>query len=288
MYTLENERYRARIKRHGAELISLIDRQTDKEWMWQGDRTYWGRHAPVLFPVVGTLKNGTYCMNGEAYSLPRHGFARDSQFDVIEHGNTKVVFRLCSSQQTREVYPFDFTLDITYTLTEKALEVSYLITNGTDQTMPFSIGGHPAFNIDLNQTDWQLRFEQPETLELQLLDIQTGLLSGETLPFVEDETTVNLHLGLFDIDTLIFKNYQSAYIDAVHRQTGEGIRLHCADFPYFGVWTPNAPFLCLEPWHGVADPTDASGDLMEKPGIRPLPPKGQFRCVYGIEVLNEK
>ncbi len=286
MYTIENERFRAILSPNGAEVQSFIDKKYEKEWIWHGDPKFWKRRAPVLFPFVGKLKDNQYTVAGTSYHLPQHGFARDQVFQVTQHGNTSISFRLTSKEETLQVYPFVFSLEITYLLTDQGLHTSYHVHNPGDQTLYFSIGGHPALMVDIDQEGWVLEFEKDEHADLHLLDLSLGLYSGQTRPILSGDHLIPLSHDLFDIDTLVFDGLKSDYVQARNRLTGEGIRLHCKGFPQLGVWTPGAPFLCLVPWYGLADQVTSSGRIEDKRGIQTLEAGGNFRCTYVLEPIT--
>jgi len=285
-HVLENEYLTVRFKTEGAELTSVKDKKSGQEYIWQADPTVWSRHAPVLFPIVGRLKNDQYRLNGDTYSMKQHGFARDQDFSVLDQTKTQITFGLTASPTTQEQYPFNFVLDIRYTLRERTLEVFYQVINRDQVVMPFSIGAHPAFYCPAQQNqrlqEYHLAFKKPETLDRHLLN--DGLRTGETKRMLTDEKVLPLHQQLFEADAIIFKNSASDQVSIVRQSDGKPIvTVQFAGFPYLGIWQKvGADFYCIEPWYGLADATEASGDLTTKEGIQKLSSNEQFEAVHQI------
>jgi len=288
MITIENDYLKASFLTKGAEWRSLIEKVHDREFLWQGDPQYWGKAAPVLFPIVGSLKDGQYEWQGKTYRLPRHGFARDREFRVKEQEAWRVVFALDSDEETRKVYPFEFSFEIEYRLWKRVLHTTYRITNGGSGDMLFSVGAHPAFNLpffgDGKFEDGFLDFELKEPLERWMLNAD-GLLSGETRPLPNAGRSLVTTRSLFAEDALVLKKLKSSRVTLRQRDSGAALSMEFPGFPYFGIWTaPNAPFLCLEPWCGVADAVTATGKLEDKEGIERLAAGGVFARSFAVTV----
>jgi galactose mutarotase-like enzyme len=280
---LSNSTLSISINSKGAELISIQNIQTKREYIWEGNPDYWGKHSPILFPIVGTLKNNSYRFNGQNYTLPRHGFARDYEFKVISQEPEKVVFSLQENIATLAVYPFNFELQVGYTLIKNELVVSYLIKNNNQITMPFSIGGHPAFALKNAFTDYSLRFEKEENLTSYSLD--NDLISDKTAIVPLQQNLLPLSYALFEKDALVFKSMASKQIQLLENNVPILNFKYC-DFPHFGLWTKvGAPFVCLEPWLGYADTIAANGNLMEKEGITLLEANSEKEISYSIEIV---
>lgn len=280
--TITNSNLSAQINHLGAELCSLKSK-FNAEYIWEGNPDYWGKHSPILFPIVGTLKNNTYQYNGAEYQLSRHGFARDRIFELIDKKENSATFAIESSEETREKYPFDFELHITYTLEANSLSISYNVINKSKSEMPFSLGAHPAFALAGDFEDYNLQFEKDELLEYSLL--QNDLISNETKILAKTNNRVQLKHELFKDDALIFKALQSQYLTISKNQT-PFLRIHYASFPHLGIWTKmNAPFLCIEPWFGYSDSVDNNGNIMNKEGIQILDPDQTFNAEFSIEIL---
>lgn len=286
MINITNEYLQVKISTKGAELQSIIRKDNQLEYLWSGDPAFWGKKSPVLFPIVGNLKNNTYSFKGEPYQLSRHGFARDMEFEVIEQAEHAVTLNLSDSQTTRKNYPFSFSLNIRYSLQDASLNVSYEVQNTGDDTMYFSIGAHPAFKVPLEEgmtyEDYTLHFNETETADVWMLST-SGELSRTPTPYLEHTRELPLKKELFDNDALVFKNLASTAISIKSEKKPHGLTLHYAGFPYMGIWAAkHADFVCIEPWCGVADHEDASGKLEEKEGIIPLSPEEIFHRQWSV------
>lgn len=280
--TLSNQTLTAQINHKGAELISLKDKK-NIEYIWNGNPVYWSKHSPVLFPIVGTLKNNQFQYDGKKYTLSRHGFARDLLFILIEKSDNYALFSLVNSDATLLCYPFEFELKIGYTLTEQDLKITYQVTNRNVVLMPFSIGAHPAFTLPKSFEDYHLRFENEETIHTYQLENE--LISDKKTPLPIIKNDLKLNYALFENDALIIKKMQSNYITII-KKNKPLLRIKFEDFPHLGIWTKNnAPFICIEPWLGYSDTTKNSGDLLEKEGIQILKANETFKCQFSIEIL---
>ncbi|WP_369753878.1 aldose 1-epimerase family protein [Flavobacterium sp. WC2409] len=279
--TLLNSNLTAKINTIGAELFSLVS--NGKEYIWEGNPAFWGKHSPVLFPIVGTLKNNTYTYNTISYQLSRHGFARDTEFKLIDKKESSAIFSIQSNEETLKVYPFNFELQIIYTLEDNNLHIQYKVINKGNVLMPFSIGAHPALALPGAFENYSMEFEIEEPLVYNLLE--NDLISNNTKTLSTIENKVALNYPLFENDALIFKTLKSNYLTIFEHQKPL-IRMHYEDFPHLGIWTKNnAPFLCIEPWFGYSDSTESTGNIMEKEGIQILEPKAIFNSQFSIEIL---
>jgi galactose mutarotase-like enzyme len=284
--TIENDFLKVSAKASGAELISINNKKNGLEYLWQGDPAFWGRRAPVLFPVVGKLKNNTYITEDKNYQLPQHGFARDNYFELISSESSALVYSLKSSSETLKYYPYQFELKISYTLLKNKIEVRYEVLNADNKEIWFSIGGHPAFNCPLEPKDkfdnYFLEFDQKETAEIH--QITDGLLNGQTQPLLKNSNKIELNEKTFSYDALIFKGLKSSSVSLKSNSSSGSIIFDFKGFPYLGIWSKPGPFVCIEPWYGHADPVDFNGELKDKPGILSLKKGQEFSCAYGIEV----
>ncbi|WP_367753317.1 aldose 1-epimerase family protein [Flavobacterium sp. WC2430] len=279
--TLLNSNLTAKINTIGAELFSLVSNR--KEYIWEGNPAFWGKHSPVLFPIVGTLKNNTYTYNTISYQLSRHGFARDTEFKLIDKKESSAIFSIQSNEETLKVYPFDFELQIIYTLEDNNLHIQYKVINKGNVLMPFSIGAHPALALPGAFENYSMEFEIEEPLVYNLLE--NDLISNNTKTLSTIENKVALNYPLFENDALIFKTLKSNYLTIFEHQKPL-IRMHYEDFPHLGIWTKNnAPFLCIEPWFGYSDSIESTGNILEKEGIQILEPKAIFNSQFSIEIL---
>ena len=283
MITLSNSLLTAQIKNLGAELCSLKD-HNNKEYIWEGNPQYWGKHSPILFPIVGTLKNNNYQYNGISYTLTRHGFAREMNFDLVDQTQNSVTFSLRSSDTTLQLFPFDFELQIIYTLINASLIVTYKVINTGNDTMPFAIGAHPAFALPDKFNRYSLQFNKEELLEYHLLE--NDLIADETKKIVQINGQVALDYKLFENDALVFKKLSARAITILDNQKPV-LKVNFEDFPSLGIWTKvNAPFICIEPWFGYSDTVNSTGNLFEKEGIQILNTSETFTSQFNIEIFN--
>lgn len=280
--SINNDQITAQFKTLGAELFSLKDKN-NKEFIWEGDPNFWGKHSPILFPIVGSLQNNTFEYNGVSYSLPRHGFARELTFEVIAKKEDSVTFSLQSNEETLKKYPFSFELQLSYTLIGTSLHLGYKVINTSDAVLPFSIGGHPAFALPKAFDSYQLQFDGLDSLTFNLLE--EGLISDETKTIEITNQQLNLEYPLFENDALVFKNIPSKSV-TILEENQPILKVEYLDFPDLGVWTPvNAPFICIEPWFGYSDTPNNSGKILEKEGIQLVKPKSFFESNYTITLL---
>lgn len=290
MIKLKNNCLEINIDPHGAELKSVKDLKQAYEYMWQGKAPHWQRTAPVLFPVIGALKNQQMHYCGKDYTLKKHGFARDMPFQVLEHHEKDLgqdqcpyaVFSLSSNQETLKIYPFDFELIIKYELKERCLSINYEIINKGEKIMWFSIGGHPAFSVNLDSGACELNFEKSENLKSELIDRETGLIQRKFKSLGNDVKSLKLDPSLFDEDALIFSDLKSHVVSLVDNLSNRKVSLSLSAVPKLGVWTDKGPFVCLEPWWGIADYLDASGSFEEKDFNQSLLPYKVFSCGYDL------
>lgn len=280
--TLSNSELTATINTFGAELIS-IKNNSNREYIWEGNPNYWGKHSPILFPIVGSLKNNIYSYNNATYQLSRHGFARDLEFDIIEKTDNKVVFSLQQSAITLEKYPFNFELQISYTLTKSVLKIGYKVINNNDFSMPFSIGAHPAFALANDFENYELLFEVSEKLFVSRLE--NDLISNTTYVLPMENNSLPLNYSLFENDALVFKTLASKSVTIAENKI-PFLKVDYMDFPSLGIWTKSqAPFICIEPWIGYADTIENNGNLEDKEGIQILGENQIFETNYLIEIL---
>lgn len=287
--TLKNTQLTATLAEHGAELISLRRADDGLEYIWQGDPAFWGRHAPVLFPFVGRLKNDEYRYDGHSYAMGQHGFARDMDFTVIEQTEKEVSFSLKSTPATKKNYPFDFELILSYELTASGLQVRYQVENTGSAPMYFAIGGHPAFNVPLAEntafSDYYLAYSpQKSRLRLPLVG---PYVDEKNKTLAQTNTNIDFSRELFAEDALIYETKGFNAFSIRSDKTPRSVTLSYDAMPYIGVWSPypkDAPFVCLEPWCGFADTIESSGELVEKPGINRLDAGAVFTTDYTITV----
>ena len=279
--TIQNQAIKAVIKTKGAELSSL--KKGGKNYIWEINSEFWNKTSPILFPIVGALKNGEYFHEGKVYKLSRHGFARDFEFDVIENSGNAVVFSLKSNEETLKVYPFHFELQLSYILEGNKLVVKYEIINRSSEKMYYSIGAHPAFNIDGDFEDFSLIFDDEKDLETYKLE--QDLFSGKTEILKLNGNVLPLQYELFEEDALVFKNFATKSL-TLAKNNESVMKVSFPNFPYLGIWTKkDAPFICIEPWLGIADNANTSGKIEEKEGIQILENNSKKQIAWSVELF---
>lgn len=274
MITIQNEFLSVSISEKGAELNNIYHKHHDLEYLWNADPAFWAKKSPVLFPIVGTLKENRYFFDGKEYELGRHGFARESLFSLWEQMDESVSFSLVSDSDTLKKFPFMFQFIVRYTLKENMLEVSYEITNHSETAIYFSVGGHPAFKVPLVDAtaydDYYLEFNVRENAGRWPISTE-GLIERQPMPLLDNSNRLALTKSLFSKDALVFKNLSSTQVSLKSDKTLHGLDFDFSGFPYLGIWAaPNANFVCIEPWCGIADSIDSSQQLVEKEGINAL------------------
>jgi galactose mutarotase-like enzyme len=286
MIRIANDRLSARISPLGAELQILRD-ASGRDYLWDGNASWWTGRAPILFPIVGTLAGDVLRIDGAEYSMPKHGFARRSTFEVAEAGEDYATFRLEASEETRAVYPFDFALEIGFELGDATLTMTATLTNPGGVPLPASFGFHPAFRWPLPggglRADHRLRFAEPEPAPIRRID-GNGLLTPIEHPTPVEGRNLALHDDLFEEDALIFLAPESRSLR--FGVPGEsGLEIGWENLPELGVWTkPGAPYLCVEPWQGHSDPQGFTGEFRDKPGVIEVAPGGERRFQMTVTV----
>ena len=279
---IDNGILKAVILNKGAELKSLS--KGDHHVIWEVDEAFWNKTSPILFPIVGALKDGHYFYNEKEYHLPRHGFARDQVFEVAECSSDRVVFSFKSNDETLKIYPFQFELKIIYTLIKDKLSIQYQIINLSNSEMLYSIGAHPAFAMDGNIEDYSLEFDNNKTLESHQLENDN--FNGEIIQIPLSENRLALNYQLFENDAIVLKNYTTTSL-VLLKNSQPKIKVDFQDFPFLGIWTKNnAPFICIEPWLGVADHVKTSGNLKDKEGIKTLEANSVDTLEWSISVFD--
>ena len=286
--TLKSADLSAEIDPLGAQLSTLRDAD-GRDLLWNGAAAFWTGRAPLLFPIVGSLMNGEYRWGAAAYALPRHGFARGSEFEVRASNESEARLRLSASEATRAHYPFDFVLDVDYEVAGAQLSVEVRVRNSGAEQMPASFGFHPGFLWPLPYGQAReahyVEFEREEFAPIRRLNGQ-GLVAPTPLPSPIEGRRLSLKDELFASDVVIFDQVQSSAVTYCAPQ-GPKLKVTFKDTPFFGIWTkPKAPFVCLEPWHGISDPENFRGDFLRKPGVFLVPPGGEKLITMAIEIIN--
>ena len=255
----------------GAELSSLSTAAGD-EYLWQRSAGFWQKTSPLLFPIIGRLKDAAYNWQGQSYEMSTHGFASRSNFELINTSENSLQYCLKSSSETKEIYPFDFELLVTYKLQESSLEVEYSVNNTGKGVLPFSIGGHPGFSCNWQKDDclenYYLHFSEKENAARMQVTPE-GLFGREMIPCLQNSDRIDLNEELFDeCLTLVFKDLKSKTVSLCHKQLPQKITMNISQFPYFGVWSESgADFVCLEPWLGFGDYDDHDLNFASKAGL---------------------
>lgn len=287
-YSLSNSQLHLEVESLGAELKSARSADGGREYLWQADPAYWNRTSPVLFPIVGSLTGKTCFVDGQPWSMPQHGLARDREFTLVDHGPAFLVFELQADNATRAAYPFDFVLRIRYDLEGDTVRTGWTVVNPADAVMPFSIGAHPGFSTALADgdvfEDYEVVLDHKAQYHLWALN-DRGQLVDTPVPFREPLDRFGLEYRYFEVDALVFPDRQLSEVTVRSRKHGHGVTVGFEGFPIVALWTADgkrkrSPFLCVEPWFGHADTQDGPFELARKPGIRLLPAGEMFKAVY--------
>ncbi|MFC4651904.1 aldose 1-epimerase family protein [Lactococcus nasutitermitis] len=284
--TLSSKELKVTVDTFGAEMHSV--KKSGIEYIWQADPEFWGRHAPVLFPIVGKLKNGEYTYDDKTYTMGGHGFARDNEFQLVKHTGDELIYELKNSDETLEHYPFKFTFQVSYKLTANKIRVRYTVKNEDEKIMKFGVGAHPAFNVPLKNGEFE-----NYSLTISPVEERTFIpLNGAagTLKVSESETVADYkkHLTheLFAGDALVYSSSPKTEVTLANNLDEHSVKVSWENMPYFGLWSPypkEAGFVCIEPWYGLADDDATDGDLSTKFGINSLEAGKEFNCEFTIE-----
>ena len=261
----------------GAELTSI--KLDGIEKLHQGE-SHWKRHAPILFPIVGQLKQGKTIIDNKIYEMSQHGFARDMEFEEIEPNK----FLLKSSEETLKKFPFEFELYVQYTIKDDELTTKYTVINKDKTTMYFGLGGHPAFICNYGTGDYQICFNKVED-SIEFLELNNGLISKEMAPNYLKENAIDLLPDIFENDAIIMKNIKSNKVILYNKKENKKLlEFDFTGFPYLALWSKKgAPFVCIEPWHNTTDKIDSNGQFKEKENILKLEPEQKFECNYKVK-----
>lgn len=291
MITLENEELLVTVSEEGAELQKIYHKKEELDYLWDGNPEYWGRHAPLLFPIIGRLNEDKYKKDGKLYEMTQHGFARDKTFKVGSQSNESVEFVLEQDEDTLVHYPYDFKLTVTYTLKGSLLAVDYKVKNNSNEQMPFSLGAHPAFNVPLKKDesfdDYTVTINPRE---------EAYYFESDPLPFRNGKRSVlgemkngvmALNHATFDEGLIIIDEPK---MDTITLEGPEkhGVTLNVAEFPYVCLWTKeeaNAPFLCIEPFFGLPDIAGEIGELEHKGGVILLEEEQERNLGFTIDLF---
>ncbi len=284
IHYIENEYLKIGVKEYGCELTSVLSKSDGYEYLWQGDEAVWYGQSPILFPIVGRLIDDKYLYNGKEYTMPKHGFARKTQWTLLSQDNDSMAFILSESDDTLKIYPFEFDLIVTYTLDKNELKVSHTVVNKNDFTMYFSLGAHPGFNCAIGDI---LSFEKNETLSTEKIDLVNSLRLPETYKVLDNEKDIVITASIFNEDALILNSIESEHIYLRHSDGKHTVKFNMGNSPYLGIWAkPGAPYVCIEPWYGVNDSFERKNDISEKDAINALPANEIFSFIWKAEFID--
>jgi galactose mutarotase-like enzyme len=288
MTIIENKFFKVTIANKGAQLTSVYDKSEGRELLWQADPAVWPWHAPNLFPIVGGVINDELLIDGKAYAMKRHGFARNSEFVLLSSDDQQAVFSLPNSERTHEVYPYNFDFEVMYLLIDNALRITYKVINHDKRTIYFSVGGHPAFNVPFypneQYEDYYLEFEIDEKPDRYLL-APDGMFSGETEPVAFDGNKLWLKKDMFDEDALVFKKMRTREVTLKSKNHNKSLTVEFPHFNYLGIWAKvGAPFVCIEPWLGCTDTEGQPKDISQKEAIQKLAMGHVFEAAFFISI----
>ncbi|TMS99308.1 aldose 1-epimerase family protein [Apilactobacillus kunkeei] len=287
MKTISNEYLKVKINTHGAEINSV--KSTDGiEYIWSGDKRYWSRHAPILFPIVGRLKDNQYTYDGKTYEMGQHGFARDMEFDVLDQGSNWIDLQLVSNEETKKLYPFSFKLVIHYELDNYKLSTNINVFNNDTREMYFSIGTHPAFNVPLvkdgseKYNDYSVKFANKGTYNQIQFDVPYA--NFESVEQIDLDQPIPLSHELFYDDAKVIEIKNKEFTTILSNDVSDhGVSMTAYNIEYGGLWSAkDAPFVCLEPWWGIADDVHTDGKIEHKVGINKITPDKKFTAKYDL------
>jgi galactose mutarotase-like enzyme len=292
MAAIQSKSLTVEVAERGAELQS-IKGPSGLEYLWQGDPAFWPRRSPLLFPIVGALPGGTYSYGGRTYKLGNHGFAKERDFRLASRGPDSMRFELASDEASRELYPFEFRLAVSYAIKDGLLEVGYEVVNADSRRMSFSIGAHPAFRCPIEEgearDDYDLAFEKPETVDRWFLN-SDNVATGERERFLDGSSSIRVAPDLFERGAIVLKDDASRKVRLQSRVSKRFVELSFPGFPQLGIWAPKAnaagvaPFVCIEPWFGVMPLAGSTQDIERKEAVLRLGPGGVFKAAYTIRV----
>lgn len=276
--TIQSQTLTVDIDSLGAQLASIRTKDGE-EYLWQGDPDIWARRAPILFPFIGRLKDGRYLLNGSPYTISTHGFARDMEFEVAEQAEDTVSFQLTDTPQTQAVYPFAFTLTVTYSLKDNLLTKTHRVLNRSSAELLYELGAHDGFRVPvgegLTMADYSIRLPGLDKVRFYGMD-ENLMLTPKGAEITLENAALPLTPASFGLDTMILDTPPQAQAVLCDRAGRPRVTLDFPDFPYLGIWTQGKPFdtgyVCIEPWSTLPDGTFMGRDLADKPGIRRLAP----------------
>ena len=288
-FKISNKYLELTVSSHGAEKQALVSKETNINYLRDVDN-YWNRKAPLLFPIVGKLRDLKTFINNKEYSMNQHGFVRDQEFELYSQTESEIVLVNKFNEETLKKYPFEYQVFVKYTLVEKSLYTEFIVKNLDYQVIPFNYGGHPGFRLPLyeNETfeDYSVKFEKTENFDAPTVNLENGTLNfDKTIPY-KNIDEIKLNYKYFEIDAIVIPEVKSQSVKLVNKDN-KGIKFDFLGFPSLAIWTkPNAPFVCLEPWIGYADHSDSNYQFIEKDNMQFLNPGETFSATYTITILD--
>ncbi len=283
MITIKNEHITASFVTLGAELKSFV--YDGVEYIWPGSKSSWKGSAPILFPICSGLKDDTYYLDGKKYQLQKHGYARFCEFEVENLDNDSVTFLLCSDDESKKVFPFDYELRLIYTLTSNGLNVDYKVKNLSEDTMYFSIGAHEGYFCPEGIEEYDVLLPEKETLFTSVLD--GNVLTDDKQLVVENDDIIPLKYEYFSVDALVFKDIKARSVTLKHRNSKREVKVNFDGFDFLLLWTiPNENYICIEPWCGITDNINTDQDFKTKEGILKVNSNSTYICTHSFEILG--
>lgn len=288
-YTIKNELLTVEIANIGAEIKKIQFNSID--YLHDSNPLFWGRSAPILWPNIGTIKDDAATINEVKYPMKKHGFLRDTLFDIKTHNENKIILTTSSNEVSQKYYPFAFTIEITYELINDTIRSSIQFTNHSKKQMPFNLGLHPAFKVPLYENEkfeeYVIEFGKSGTYEMPTVNLENGTIDfTKRYRTFTNLKTLPLNYSDYNYDALIFENINTNTVTLKHLTHNHGIEFNFPEFPMLGIWTPankKAPFICLEPWIGCADTPDTDGDFTKKRELIWLEPNKTKTLNYTIK-----
>lgn len=281
IHYIENDYLKIGVKDDGAELTSVISKETGIEYLWQGNPDVWYGQSPVLFPIIGRVLDDKYYLDGKEYTMPKHGLFRKRKAQFYEQTSNSLTFKESADEETLKIFPFDFEVFVIFELIEKSLKVTHKIINNGNDTMYFSIGGHPGFNCKIGD---YLLFEKNETLDTIEIDTEC-LRTGKTIPVLDENNKIVITKDIFNNDALIFNGMKSKTITLASDDHNRKVIFDYSDCSYLGIWAkPGAPYVCIEPWWGVNDSHERKDDISKKDAIISLSANDTYECYWKAEI----
>ena len=290
MTILKNDLLEVELNPKGAEIINIIGRKDNINYMWRRDPILWANSAPILFPIVGALQNNECRIDGKTYTMTQHGFSRHNIYKTNQISDICVEFDLQSNEDIIKQYPYLFDLKVKYSLEDNQLVCHIEIQNIDDKEIYFQVGGHPAFACPFydneSSNDYYVEFEQNETLDQKIIDVEKRGMSFETRKLFDNEKRFFVRQAMFDNDAIVVKNFKSNWVELKSLNHSKSLRFHMSGFEHLGIWAAShvGGLLAFEPWVGHNDYVDFTGEFKEKESVVCLKPNAKFTCEFRVEI----